>query len=213
MNLKFSEERLTKLLLSLFDKSWRYIETGFTEYIPSKQKNYIYSVWHETIIPMTCYMKDFTMAEKADVSIIVSNSRDGKLASKIVRDWKGKVITGSTRKKGMTAIRESVRTLKNNGNLFISPDGPLGPRQETKSGIAQIALLTNTPIIPVHIIPNRYARLLSWDKTIIPYPFTRIEIRYGKAIYPDASSRSPETIDHLTKQVQTAMTTFQKEVP
>lgn len=213
MKKQYSQEKILKTVLSLFDKSWRFYETGHIQYIPSKEKNYIYSVWHETIIPITCYMKNFTIKDKATLSIIVSNSRDGRLASKIIRDWKGNVITGSTRKKGMTAIRESVRALKDNASLIISPDGPLGPRRETKNGIAQIASLTKTPIIPVYIIPNRYIRLFAWDKTLVPYPFTSIEIRYGKPIFPDSSKRSRDSIDALTKEIQKAMTLYEKEVP
>ncbi len=53
-------------------------------------------------------------------------------------------------------------------------DAPRGPRFVSKLGIIYLAKRTGVPIIPVIWSADRYWKLQSWDRTIIPKPFARI---------------------------------------
>jgi lysophospholipid acyltransferase (LPLAT)-like uncharacterized protein len=69
-------------------------------------------------------------------------------------------------------------------------DAPRGPRFVSKLGIIYLAKRTGIPVIPVIWSADRYWKLKSWDRTILPKPFARIVALFGQdyiRVPPDAS--------------------------
>ena len=64
----------------------------------------------------------------------------------------------------------------------FTPDGPLGPRREVKSGIIMVAAKTGLPIVPLGIAYTRAWRAQSWDHFAVPIPFTTIAAVIGEPI-------------------------------
>ena len=58
-------------------------------------------------------------------------------------------------------------------------DAPRGPRFVSKPGIIYLAKRTGLPIIPLIWSADRYWKLKSWDRTIIPKAFCRIVALYA----------------------------------
>jgi lysophospholipid acyltransferase (LPLAT)-like uncharacterized protein len=58
------------------------------------------------------------------------------------------------------------------GGLVV--DAPKGPAHVSKLGIIYLARLSGIPLLPIMWSADRYWRLGSWDRTIIPKPFSRI---------------------------------------
>jgi hypothetical protein len=58
------------------------------------------------------------------------------------------------------------------GGLVV--DAPRGPRFVSKLGIIYLAKRTGLPIVPVIWSADRFWKLNSWDRTIIPKPFSKI---------------------------------------
>ena len=65
-------------------------------------------------------------------------------------------------------------------------DAPRGPRFVSKPGIIYLAKRTGIPIIPVIWSADRFWKLQSWDRTIIPKPFSQLV-----AIFADDYLRVP----------------------
>ena len=59
---------------------------------------------------------------------------------------------------------------------MITPDGPRGPRYSMSDGAVALALRSKLPIMVVNYIPSSYWQLGSWDRFIIPKPFSKLDI-------------------------------------
>ena len=133
----------------------------------------IFLAWHEHILPLANFFRN------QNVSAIASGNRDGMLLSSVLTAWGITVINGSSSRGGMAAIREAIRELGSGRSLVITPDGPRGPRRDAKPGAAQISRISGVSVIPIHFRARHAIRLKSWDRFMIPLPFTRLEIHFG----------------------------------
>lgn len=62
-------------------------------------------------------------------------------------------------------------------------DGPRGPLGIIKPGLLLIAQISGMPIIPTITSAEKKWTFNSWDRFIVPKPFSRIIIRFGDEIY------------------------------
>ena len=62
-------------------------------------------------------------------------------------------------------------------------DAPKGPFGVAKIGIIKIAKETGLPLIPVMCWANKKKIFNSWDRTLLPLPFSRIIFFYAPPIY------------------------------
>ncbi|MGD9202399.1 MAG: DUF374 domain-containing protein [Chitinispirillia bacterium] len=189
--------RSINLLVNIIGNTWQYRVSGVVENSPYRSKKKIYCAWHENILPLSFYFRN------SKASFIASYHKDGKRLSSILQHWGGAVIEGSSRRKGLTAIRESVREIKSGKSLVITPDGPRGPRRVVKGGIAQIAFLSQSPVILVHIRCKKSWNLHSWDRFIIPVPFTGITIEFSGLLIPETEGDTrSNSVNKLTTRIQ-----------
>jgi hypothetical protein len=72
-----------------------------------------------------------------------------------------------------------LRAAREGKELFFTPDGPTGPRHEFKWGALATAQLTGLPVVPIGVGADRAWYLKSWDRFMIPKPFSSLRIRYG----------------------------------
>jgi lysophospholipid acyltransferase (LPLAT)-like uncharacterized protein len=187
---------------TLLGKTWRYRLTGAGKIDPfrDRDKGVIYCFWHSHILPMSYLFRGI------GVKAVVSASKDGDRATAVARRWKHGTIRGSTSLHGISVLRQCVRELRTMQNIVLIPDGPRGPREIVKPGVAQIALLAGARVFPVSAIPAKTWRLRSWDRFMVPCPFTTIELRIGEAISPSAFDGMSDPVSHFTAQLQQALT-------
>jgi lysophospholipid acyltransferase (LPLAT)-like uncharacterized protein len=85
----------------------------------------------------------------------------------------------------------------------ITADGPRGPAQVAKPGIAHLAQLVEAKAGAVYVHPHRAWVLRSWDRFLIPKPFSKVTVAWT-----NARSNSVEEIqaalDRATKLAQSA---------
>ena len=114
---------------------------------------------------------------------LVSLSRDGDLLAEYFRYVGMRVIRGSSKRGGAGAARQAINTLNAGGTMAFTPDGPRGPLGSAQPGVAYFALKSGRPIIPVGVActPCRY--LSTWDKHLIPLPFSRAHWVHGNPIF------------------------------
>lgn len=146
----------------------------------------ILSFWHEQLFLMILGYRG------PGGRVLISGSRDGELIARTMSCFGMGSVRGSSRRGGRAAFRELVQLGKEPLDLIITPDGPKGPRRELKDGIAELARITNRPVIPMCFVGSRGHRFASWDRFFLPYPFGRGVYAYGEAIryLPGESSES-----------------------
>lgn len=121
--------------------------------------------------------------------ILVSMSGDGELADSLLKRLGYRTLRGSTSKYGVRALKSMRDMLQGGGAVAITPDGPRGPRHRVNRGAAFLARDSGLPILPFGFAASRALRLNSWDRFLIPLPFSRVQVVMGEPIQvaPDAT--------------------------
>ena len=97
-----------------------------------------------------------------------------------------------------------IASLKKPGSiLFITPDGPTGPRRIPKPGIIRAAQATNAIIIPTSVHSTKNWKFNNWDTFYLEKPFGKIYIEYGEPVTYDKSIGQVECIKNFIKRMDT----------
>jgi len=113
---------------------------------------------------------------------MISRSRDGELAARIA-DRLGLVpIRGSSTRGGTTALVEILKALKQNPAVIHIVDGPTGPKGIVKPGLISMAQMSGAAIVPVIISAKKVWMTRSWDRFLIPKPFSEVTIEWGQPL-------------------------------
>lgn len=148
--------------------------------------NAIYVSWHQRISFLTHY------TGLRDVTAMVSQSRDGEYAARLVK-WMGiKSIRGSSTRGGKEALINIIQMLKKGGSAGMLADGPLGPARTAKIGSVIMAQRSGAPLIPVAWSADRAWILNSWDRFLIPRPFARIAVCIGDPLWVPEEAENSE---------------------
>ncbi|TRZ74660.1 MAG: DUF374 domain-containing protein [Deltaproteobacteria bacterium] len=148
------------------------------QYLKSGQKM-IVAIWHQRIIPVVGYAKKFSVYAP---SAMISQSRDGDIIAGVASLLNFRPIRGSSSRGGKGALADMIADLAENQVAVHALDGPRGPRGVVKPGLIVMAQSTGVPIVPVYISVDRAWVLNSWDRTLIPKPFSKVTVRWDKPI-------------------------------
>jgi lysophospholipid acyltransferase (LPLAT)-like uncharacterized protein len=116
------------------------------------------------------------------MNVLIGTHRDGQLIADVMECFNFGLVRGSSSKGGDRALRDMVRLLKKGHDISITPDGPRGPAEVAKTGIAQVARITGKAVVPVAYSASRCIRGTSWDRFIIPLPFSRVVFVLGEPL-------------------------------
>jgi hypothetical protein len=141
---------------------------------------------------------------------LISPSADGDLLAKLARLMGYSVIRGSTFKKAVPAARSLIRVLRDGQRIIIIADGSRGPRCVAQSGSLQLAAITKLPLFPMTFSAKNKVALNTWDKFILPLPFTRCCINFGSPIYL-ASRTSEELVEEKRLELETQLNQLSSE--
>ena len=198
-------ERLGPLVMRLWIGSLR-IRAFFEDPLadpasPDRRQSFIYPIWHETLlVPTYFYRKDRG-------HVLVSNSRDGEYITRIIQRLGWQVIRGSSSRGGATAVRHLLETAEQTDRFFlaVTADGPRGPRRQLKKGVLYLASRTGMGIAPSFAACDRPWRARSWDRFMLPRPFSRARICVAAPIYLPAGI-SEADFSVYQERVQSEMT-------
>jgi lysophospholipid acyltransferase (LPLAT)-like uncharacterized protein len=146
----------------------------------------IIAFWHERLpmMPMlwTATHGLFPEVKHWQPHVLVSQHRDGRFIGEIVSRFRLTMLYGSTSRGGASGMRSMLRVLRGGSPVAITPDGPRGPRRKAAEGVAQLAALSNAVILPTAAATIRHRILPSWDRMMLPLPFTRGVLVCGEPI-------------------------------
>jgi len=121
--------------------------------------------------------------------VMISRSRDGDFIAAVVERMDWIPVRGSSSSGGRNALREMSRgVVKQTVGAHIV-DGPTGPPRRIKPGLITIARNAGAAVCPAYVVYEKAWTFNSWDRFMVPRPFSRILIRFGEPF------DVPETIE------------------
>ena len=162
-------------VVSALARTWRTEVTGEEHYRSARAtRGFLFLLWHEALLPLLWHHR------RQGVAIVVSEAQDGRYLAAYAERLGYGCLSGSSTRGGARALLGAVRALGAGTAVAFTPDGPRGPRRVVKVGILAAAARSGAWILPIHAEANSAWRLRSWDRLMVPKPFSRVRIGYGR---------------------------------
>lgn len=165
-------------------------------------------MWHNRIA-MAAFAWDTKIAP---LTALASGHRDGLVVTRTLSHFGVRGVSIPPKQSGMGAARQVVKILKAGESVVITPDGPRGPRQHLKEGVITIAKLAKVPLILVTCNASRRKLFNSWDKFILPLPFSKgvVAFRRPPIFTEDMDSKTyrvllEQSLQKLTDEIDQEM--------
>ena len=189
-------ERIGGNIVTFIGKSLRLEIRGLDRVLSlvRNRKPVVFQFWHGDMFVAWYVTSAFQPAA------IVSQAGDGDIASAVLEGLDYVTFRGSSTRGGRKAFSGMIRYLKKQEfkvSAFAS-DGPRGPRYEMKAGTYVAAQHLDGYVIPVASSSKWKLQARGWDKFVVPLPFSRSVLSFGKPIKVDPSIRG----DHLEAELQ-----------
>ena len=164
--------------------TWRYrlTNTEPMRALRSRRQPFIFAFWHGTMLPLVWVHRG------EGVPVVISEHRDGEIIAQIVEHFGFRTIRGSSTRGAARALLAIVRELESGAEVAVTPDGPRGPARRFAGGALVAAQRVGVPIVGVAVTASSAWRLNSWDRFMIPKPFSRVHIAYTAPTCVAASS-------------------------
>jgi lysophospholipid acyltransferase (LPLAT)-like uncharacterized protein len=181
---------LGPFLILLYGLTWRVRWKGIENLKDARQVSdkVIFAFWHSRLLGL-CYTHRFR-----SIGIMVSGSFDGAWIARNVRHRGYSVFRGSASKNGAPALLQMLKSKED--DLSLTVDGPRGPAEKVKRGAISLASNGGMPIVPITCLASRAWRLKSWDRFMIPKPFSVVTVVYGRhvAVPEDCDKKMTEKL-------------------
>jgi lysophospholipid acyltransferase (LPLAT)-like uncharacterized protein len=135
--------------------------------------------WHQQFFPAIPSGKKY---RKYRPTLMASKSLDGEIAAGVARQMGWNPVRGSSSRDGGFALKEMADRLKKYGLALLLLDAPRGPAGIVKPGAIKLAQATDAIIVPAYVRAERAWYFRSWDKFMIPKPFSRVTLNYCNMI-------------------------------
>lgn len=136
-------------------------------------RSYILAFWHSRFVMMPYAYPGTRMVT------LSSRHRDSLMLARVMQRFGIEQAWGSSTRGGVAGLREIVRRIRSGYDAGFTPDGPKGPRRRVQPGVIAAARLARCAIVPVAFSARPARRLRSWDRTLLPRPFSRGLFLYG----------------------------------
>jgi lysophospholipid acyltransferase (LPLAT)-like uncharacterized protein len=144
----------------------------------------VFAFWHRSLLACAYRFRSLKIA------ILISQSFDGELIARTVELLGFIAVRGSSTRGGASGFRSMERAYMRGDRCAITADGPKGPVFVAKPGTAQLAQRVGAWVGVFYVLPLRAWELKSWDKFLIPKPFSRVVITWPSHIPAEAVTES-----------------------
>ena len=160
----------------------------------------VYVTWHQRLLNL------FFLKYRRPVTIMISRSKDGDLVAAVAEKLGFGTVRGSSSRGGATAMFQLIDKIKKTPvtSAGMLGDGPRGPARRLKLGTLRIAQATGVPIIPFAYGAKRHKLFASWDRFMLPFPFSPLVVCFGDPIYIPVAAANEE-METLRLQVETSL--------
>jgi lysophospholipid acyltransferase (LPLAT)-like uncharacterized protein len=170
--------RVVWALVWLAGLTWRFeaiAEEGVTPLLEGNGAGAeIFCFWHQCVLPCTFYYR------RTGATILISRSFDGELITRILELFGFHAVRGSSSRGAREGLLGLKHVIEAGKPAIFTADGPRGPIYRTKMGPIKLAQTTGARIGAFHLEPERAWTMGSWDRFLIPKPFTRIVVSWAR---------------------------------
>lgn len=141
----------------------------------------VFGFWHRSLL-MAAYR-----FRNMDIAILISQSFDGELIARTVELLGFTAIRGSSSRGGAVALLQLQTAIESGHFAAFTADGPRGPVYVAKPGLTLLAQRTTGDAGAFHLHPLRAWQLKTWDRFLIPKPFTTVIVSWPShtMLHPD----------------------------
>jgi len=192
--------RIVALLLRMLHRTLRYevvVEPGAEPATPPALQ--VWCFWHRCLIPCACYFHD-----RFQPAVLISRSFDGELIARTIELMGFLTARGSSTRAGGTGLLALAKAVGRGNPAVFTADGPRGPVYKVKPGAVKLAQLTGYPIGIFYAHPQSAWQLKSWDRFLIPKPFSRVAISWGRHV-PVPQTDDPALLEAKRVEVEEAL--------
>jgi lysophospholipid acyltransferase (LPLAT)-like uncharacterized protein len=196
----FLVPRLLAFLLRVLNLTLRYVnvvEEGASPAIPPALQ--VWCFWHRCLISCACYFHG-----KFKPAVLISNSFDGELTARTVERMGFLTARGSSTRSGGAGLWSLAKAMERGNPAVFTADGPRGPVYKVKPGAVKLAQLTGYSIGIFYAHPEKAWVLRSWDRFMIPKPFSRVAISWGRHVEVPRTD-DPEVLEAKRLEVEQAL--------
>ena len=154
----------------------RRIGAEYLEQARAGGRKVIYAFWHEGLLVATYAFR------RQGIQVLVSQHRDGELIARAIECLGYGTIRGSSTRGGTRALFRMAAAGAAGSDLGVTVDGPRGPRLQVKPGTLIIAGRSGLPILPFAVASPKACLLSSWDRFMVPRPFSTAAIAFGEPL-------------------------------
>lgn len=127
-----------------------------------------------------CALGFFAVNWQCSMVVMISASNDGEYLARIIERLGFAVVRGSSNAGGARAARELIRELRSGKHAGLVADGSQGPARVMQSGPVLLAAKSGGVVLPVLYSVSRYFTFSTWDRLVLPKPFSTIDVFYGE---------------------------------
>ena len=192
--------KLTALLLAMVGATLRFeviAEEGAVPETPPARG--IFCFWHRCTLPAGWYFRKFRC------SILISQSFDGELIARTLELLGYGSVRGSSSRGGAAGLMALRDVLKDGLPVVFTADGPRGPIYQTKVGPVKLAVMTGERIGSFYLLPERAWTVRSWDRFLVPLPFSRVVVSWARAVDAPAEDADAATLEAKRLELNEAL--------
>lgn len=192
--------RLTAAILALIGATLRFeviAEAGAVPATPPAKG--IFCFWHRCTLAAAWYFRPFRC------SILISQSFDGELIARTLELLGYNSVRGSSSRGGAAGLMALRDVLATGMPVVFTADGPRGPIYQTKPGPVKLAAMTGDEIGTFYLLPERAWVFRSWDRFMVPLPFSRVVVSWARAVAAPAVDADAVTLEAKRRELNDAM--------
>ena len=157
--------------------------------------------WHQQFFSAIRHFKTYS---KFNPGLMISQSLDGDLVSGVANKTGWHTPRGSSSRRGKMAMNEMIEHLITYRLGAHILDGPRGPMGKVKAGVIRMAQEVDALVVPFYTYAENAWFLNSWDKFMLPKPFSRVILTFGDEIY-FGKDNAPESFETHRQLLEATM--------
>jgi lysophospholipid acyltransferase (LPLAT)-like uncharacterized protein len=192
--------RLTAIILAIIGWTLRFEVIAEPNAVPATPPaKGIFCFWHQCTLPCAWYFRKFRC------SILISQSFDGELIARTLGLLGFNSVRGSSSRGGAAGLIALKGVLDTGLPVVFTADGPRGPIYQTKIGPVKLAQMTREEMGSFYLLPERAWKMRSWDRFLVPKPFTRVVVSWSRAVAAPAPDADAEILEAKRQELNDAL--------
>ncbi len=156
----------------------------------------VYVFWHRVLLLAAWRYRGL------GIRILISSSFDGELIARTVQLLGFVPVRGSSSRGGAVGLLALTRARSEGHKAAITADGPRGPVYVVKEGAAAASRRAGSTASCFHLHPESAWTLKSWDRFLIPKPFSRVTVCWLAPIEQPATESIQQSLDTAVNKAE-----------